>query len=322
MYGYRPEEVIGQNVSMLLPPERPQEAREILQRLGQGEKIERYETRRRTKDGRILYVSLTISPVRDVQGKVVGASTIARDITQTKMAEEALRNSERLAVAGRMAATIAHEINNPLETVTNVLYLLSRNATLDEGSRKYLKIADEELRRIAQITRSTLGLYRERDTTPGAVNVSEMIDNLLMFYQRQVESLGVKVEKRFDAVGRIVGVSGELRQVIANLIANAIDALTIAGSELRLHVYDSVDWRNLSKRGIRLVVADDGPGINTETQANLFRPFYTTKGQKGTGLGLWVSQGIVTKHGGSIRLRSRTGTGHGTCFSVFLPLST
>lgn len=322
MYGYRPEEVIGKNVSMLLPPDRPQEVRQILQRLRLGEKIEHYETRRRSKDGGILYVSLTISPVKDTQGKVFGASTIARDITQTKMAEEALRNSERLAVAGRMAATVAHEINNPLETVTNVLYLLSRNATLDEGARKYLKIADEELRRIAQITRSTLGLYRERDTTPGAVNLSEMIDNLLMFYQRQVQSLGVKVEKRFDSVGRVVGVSGELRQVIANLLANAIDALSVAGTALKMHVYESPDWRNLSKRGIRVVVADDGPGINAETQVNLFRPFYTTKGQKGTGLGLWVSRGIVTKHGGTIRLRSRTGTRHGTCFAVFLPLGT
>jgi two-component system CheB/CheR fusion protein len=319
MYGYRPEEVIGKNVSILLPPDRPQEAREILQRLKLGEKIERYETRRRAKDGRILYVALTISPIRDVHGKILGASTIARDITQTKMAEEALRNSERLAVAGRMAATIAHEINNPLETVTNVLYLLSRNPTLDEGARKYLKIADEELRRIAQITRSTLGLYRERDTTPTAVNLSEMIDNLLLFYQRQVQSLGVEVEKRFDSAGRVVGVSGELRQVIANLMANAIDALSVAGTKLKLHVYESADWRNLGKRGIRLVVADDGPGINAETQANLFRPFYTTKGQKGTGLGLWVSQGIVTRHGGSIRLHSRTGTRHGTCFAVFIP---
>jgi signal transduction histidine kinase len=258
--------------------------------------------------------------VRELHGRVVAASTIARDITQTKMAEEALRNSERLAVAGRMAATIAHEINNPLETVTNVLYLLSRNSQLDEGARRHLKIADDELRRIAQITRSTLGLYRERDTTPGPVNLSEMIENLLLFYNRQVQSLGVQVEKRFDSPGRVVGVSGELRQVVANLIANAIDALGTAGTKLKLHVRESADWRDLKKRGIRVVVADDGPGITRETQANLFQPFYTTKGQRGTGLGLWVTQGIVTKHGGSIRLRSRTGTGHGTCFAIFIPV--
>jgi PAS domain S-box-containing protein len=320
MYGYRADEVIGKNVSILLTPDRPNETREILQRLRQGERIERFETSRRTKDGRTIFVSLTISPVRQPQGRIIAVSTIARDITENKMAEEALRNSERLAVAGRMAATIAHEINNPLETVTNVLYLLSRNARLDEPARQHLKIADEELRRIAQITRSTLGLYRERDTTPGRVNLSEMIENLMLFYQRQVHSLNVKVEKRFDSPGRVIGVSGELRQVIANLLANAIDALGVAGTKLILHVYESADWRNLSKRGIRVVVADDGSGITAETQANLFHPFYTTKGQKGTGLGLWVSRGIVTKHGGSIRVRSRTGSSHGTCFAVFLPL--
>jgi PAS domain S-box-containing protein len=321
MYGYRAEEMIGRNVSQLVPPDRPQEVTQILRRLRGGEKIEQFETARHTKDGNTVQVSLTISPVRDAQGQVIAASTIARDITQTKMAEEALRNSERLAVAGRMAATIAHEINNPLETVTNVLYLLSRNARLDEAARQHLKIADEELRRIAQITRSTLGLYRERDTTPGTVSLSEMIDNLLMFYQRQVQSLGVKVEKHFDSSGRVIGVSGELRQVVANVMANAIDALSVTGTKLQLHVYESADWRNLGKRGIRVVVADDGPGMNAETQANLFHPFYTTKGQKGTGLGLWVSQGIINQHGGSIRLRSRTGSRHGTCFAIFLPIT-
>ena len=321
MYEYRAGEVIGKNVAILLPPDRPQEVSEILRRLRYGEKIEGFETIRHTKSGHTVNVSLTISPVRDARGEIIAASTIARDITQTKMAEEALRNSERLAVAGRMAATIAHEINNPLETVTNVLYLLSRNSRLDEQARQHLKIADEELRRIAQITRSTLGLYRERDTTPGPINLTEMIDNLLMFYQRQVQSLGVKVEKRFDCSGTVIGVSGELRQVVANLMANAIDALTITGTKLKLHVYESADWRNLSRRGIRVVVADDGPGMKAETQANLFRPFYTTKGQRGTGLGLWVSHGIISRHGGTIRLRSRTGAGHGTCFSVFLPIS-
>jgi PAS domain S-box-containing protein len=319
MYGYRADEVIGKNVSTLAP-DRPDEIEDILQRLRQGQKIERFETVRRTKEGRDIFVSLTISPVREANGKVIAASTIARDITQNKMAEEALRNSERLAVAGRMAATIAHEINNPLETVTNVLYLLSRNAGLDESARQHLKIADEELRQIAQITRSTLGLYRERDTTAGPVNLSEMIENLLTFYRRQLQSLAVKVEKRIDSSGHVIGVSGELRQVFANLIANAIDALTTTGTNLKLHIHESADWRNLGTRGIRVVVADDGPGISAESQARLFRPFYTTKGQKGTGLGLWVSQGIVTKHGGSIRLRSSTGSLHGTCFAVFIPL--
>jgi len=319
MYGYRAEEVIGKHVSLLLPPERPHEVEEIMQRLRRGEKIERFETTRRAKTGRILHVSLTISPIRDSQGQVIAASTIARDITQTKMAEEALRNSERLAVAGRMAATIAHEINNPLETVTNVLYLLARNNSLDEVGRQHLKIADDELRRIGQITRSTLGLYRERDTSPTPVSLTELIESIITFYQRQIQSLGVTVEKRFDSAGRVVGVSGELRQVFANVISNAIDALAATGSKLMFHVYGSVDWRNPSRRGTRIVIMDDGPGMSPETKSNVFHPFYTTKGEKGTGLGLWVSQGIVEKHGGSIRIKSRTGAHHGTCFVVFLP---
>ncbi|HZR66439.1 MAG TPA: PAS domain S-box protein [Terriglobales bacterium] len=319
MYGYKAEEIIGKKVSKLLPPDRPGEVDQIMQRLRRGERLDHFETTRQTKQGRILNVSLTISPVHDGNGTIIAASTIARDTTQTKMAEEALRTSERLAVAGRMAATIAHEINNPLETVTNVIYLLSRNKTLDDQAREHLKIADDELRRIGQITRSTLGLYRERDTTPGPVDLREMIEAILSFYQRQIQSLGIKVEKRFDSVGKVVGVSGEIRQVFANLIANAIDALSISGTTLRFRMYDSADWRNPSRRGVRIVVMDDGPGMSSDTQANLFHPFFTTKGQKGTGLGLWVSRGIVLKHGGTLHIKSRTGPRHGSCFSIFFP---
>jgi PAS domain S-box-containing protein len=319
MYGYRADEIIGKNVSMLMASDRLNEVNEILGKLRRGQKIEHFETKRRTKSGRVLDMSLTISPVHDAQGQVIAASSIARDITQTRMAEEALRNSERLAVAGRMAATIAHEINNPLETVTNVLYLLSRNKSLDDTAQRHLKIADEELRRIGQITRSTLGLYRERDTTPGPIHLGEMIETILSFYQRQIQSLGVKVEKRFESAGRVVGVAGELRQVFANIIANAIDALAVSGTTLRFHMYESADWRGSRRRGTRVVIVDDGPGMNTETQSNLFHPFFTTKGQKGTGLGLWVSHGIIAKHGGSIRIKSRTGRLHGSCFSIFIP---
>jgi PAS domain S-box-containing protein len=318
MYGYRPEEVIGKHVSILTPG-RPEEIDDIMERLRRGEKIEHFQTTRRTKNGNILDVSLTISPVRDAEGRIIGASAIARDITQTKRAEEALRNSERLAVAGRMAATIAHEINNPLEAVTNVLYLLARNDTLDKEARRHVKMAEEEVRRIGQITRSTLGLYRDRDTTPGPVDLPEMIESILVFYHRQIQTLGVKLDKRIDSPGKVVGVSGELRQVFANLIGNSIDALTSTGTKLLFHLYESVDWRNPVRRGTRVVILDDGPGMTAETKSNLFQPFYTTKGEKGTGLGLWVSHGILMKHGGSVHIKSRTGPRHGTCFSVFLP---
>jgi signal transduction histidine kinase len=177
-----------------------------------------------------------------------------------------------------------------------------------EGPEQLLEMVEQLLSRNSVVPADALPERTDRPQLQGMLaSIVEDSDDAIL-------------EKRFDSVGRVIGVSGELRQVIANLVANAIDALSVVGTKLKLHVYESADWRNLGKRGIRLVVADDGPGINTETQANLFRPFYTTKGQKGTGLGLWVSQGIVTKHGGSIRLRSRTGTGHGTCFAVFLPI--
>jgi two-component system CheB/CheR fusion protein len=319
MYGYRPDEIIGQNVSTLLPPDRPNEVKEILERLQRGERLQHLETTRKTKDGRIRNVSLTISPVRDTTGNVIAASTIARDITQTKQAEEALRNSERFVIAGRMAATIAHEINNPLETVTNIIYLLGKNQTLDETARRYLKVADEELRRVGQITRATLGLYRDRDTSPTQVDMAGLLETILMLYQRQLQAVGAKVETRFRSAGLLRGVSGELRQVFSNLIANAIDALADTGSHLRIRVHDARDWRHDQRPGIKVVVADDGAGMNSQTLLNLFQPFYTTKGSKGTGVGLWVSQGIVAKHGGWIRVRSRTGIRHGTCFVVFLP---
>lgn len=318
-YGYRADEVIGRNVSLLLPSDRSHEVSEILERLKRGEKIEHFETTRRTKEGRILNVSLTISPVRDPEGHIIAASSIARDITQAKLAEEALRNSERLAVAGRMAATIAHEINNPLETVANILFLLAQNSSLDETGRHYLKMADEELRRVGQITRTTLGFYRERDTAVATVNLSELIESILVVYQRQVQSLGIRVQKRFDSPGKVQGVTGELRQVLANLFANAMDALAVTGSRLLVHVRDSVDWRDTRRRGVRVTIADDGSGMTRETRQNLFTPFYTTKGKKGTGIGLWVSRGIITKHQGSIGMRSTTGARHGTCFEVFLP---
>jgi two-component system, chemotaxis family, CheB/CheR fusion protein len=319
MYGYRPEEIIGKNVSILVPPDRPAEVDEILQRVRRGERLQHFETTRLTKDGRVLQVSLTISPVRNSSGKVIAASSIARDVTQVKRAEEALRNSERLAIGGRMAATIAHEINNPLETVTNILYLLGRNPKLDDSARGYIKVADEELKRVGQITRTTLGMYRDRDAAAVPVNVVELLKTILMLYQRQLQAVGGTVETRFRSAITVRGVSGELRQVFSNLIANAIDALELTGTRMFVRVRPALDWKNSKQPGIKVTVADDGPGMSAETLSNLFKAFYTTKGQRGTGVGLWVSQGIVAKHGGWMRVRSRTGSRHGTCFVVFLP---
>jgi signal transduction histidine kinase len=180
-------------------------------------------------------------------------------------------------------------------------------------------MADEEVRRVGQITRATLGLYRDRDTSVGPVNVIEIIQTILMLYERRLKSVGAELHTDFKSTESVEGVSGELRQVFSNLTANAIDALDVSGTKLSVRVRDSVDWAHPERKGVRIIVSDDGPGIHKETLKKLFQAFYTTKGQKGTGVGLWVSHGIIAKHGGWIRVRSATGARHGTCFVVFLP---
>ena len=320
IYGYKAEEVIGRPISLLLPPDRPNEVNQILARLRRGEHIEHFQTRRVTKDGRILDVSLTISPIRDELGKVIGASTIARDVTDVKAAEQALRNAEKLAVAGRMAATVAHEINNPLEALTNILFLLEQNRSLDEEARSFVHAAEEELRRVMQITRLTLGFHRERGGT-SLVKVSDLLDNVLTLYARKISSLGLKVVRRYESDTPVEGASGELRQVFSNLIVNAVDALAETGDQLVIRVENGVDWRDLSTPGIRISIADNGPGIPPNVRHQLFRAFFTTKGEKGTGIGLWVSREIILRHGGDIRVHSSSSRPRkGTTFSIFLPL--
>ncbi|PYX38807.1 MAG: hypothetical protein DMG75_02810 [Acidobacteria bacterium] len=320
MYGYSVGEVIGKPVSVLMPSDRPNEMNDILETLRGGQGIRHFESRRKAKDGRELTVILTISPIRDDLGKIVGASTTARDITQAKMAEQAIRSSEKLAIAGRMAATVAHEINNPLEAVTNILYLLENSAQLDDSAREFVRAAQTELKRISQITKLTLGFHRGSESRQTPVKIMDLIDDALTLYERKAMTLGIAVNKRYHGTGVLHADPGELRQVFPNLVVNAMDALANTGNQLCVHVFDSLDWRNPSVKGVRTVVSDNGGGIAREHHPRLFKPFYTTKGEKGTGVGLWVSRGIIEKHGGSIRFRSSTKPEiSGTSFSVFLP---
>lgn len=317
MYGYRSEEIIGKPVSTLLPPDRPDEVREILARLRRDEKIEHFETMRVAKDGRLL----TVSPIHDSAGRFIGASTIARDITRAKAAEEAMRNSEKLVVAGRMAATVAHEINNPLEAVTNALYLLQESLTLDESARQFLTIAQEELAKIRQVTTLTLGLHRGDAEEPQPVKVRELIENVLTLFGRKLRTLGIAVDTRYETDVVVNAFPGELRQVFANLIVNAADALEKSGDKLSIHVFESVNWTNPVQKGLRITVSDNGCGVPVEKRKHMFEPFFTTKGSRGTGIGLWVSFGIVKKYGGTMRFRSVVKPGRsGTTFSIFLPV--
>jgi two-component system, chemotaxis family, CheB/CheR fusion protein len=318
MYGYSRDEMVGKSVSTLLPPDRPDEVTHILSRLKQGERISHFETVRVAKDGRRLDVAITISPIRNSDGQLLGASTIARDISHHKRAEEALRKAEKLALTGRMAATVAHEINNPLEAIGNILYLL-KSSGLSPESRKYVELAQEELKRVSEITRLTLGMQRGTDRRE-SVQLTKLLDNVLTIYQRKTLTLGVEITKSYKDQGVVVGSPGELRQVFSNLIVNAMDALATSGDRLVLRVRRSRRW-DTGQVGVRVSVLDNGPGIPPEHRKNLFQAFYTTKGDQGTGIGLWTSVSIVHKHGGTMRVRSSVRAGrNGTSFSVFLPL--
>lgn len=241
------------------------------------------------------------------------------DLTLQKKSEEMLRRTEKLAVAGRLAASIAHEINNPLEAVTNLLYLLQHTELTPDG-RDYLKLAQSELNRVAQITVQTLRFHR-RSTRPTATDLAELLQSVLALLDSRIRHLGIRVKTQISATPKIVVHDGEIRQVIANLIGNAMDALA-PGGELILRL---APQRHASSGadGIVVTVADRGVGMAPETLKRIFEPFFSTKGLTGTGLGLWISQDIIDKHRGSLRVVSRTaesGRGAGTVFRLFLPL--
>jgi len=244
----------------------------------------------------------------------VGGSIMARDISVQKQSEEAIRRSEKLAAAGRLAASVAHEINNPLEAVLNLLYLARHDPSQAD---RYLTMAEQEVGRVASLTQQTLGFVRETNL-PGPLNPATILDEVLQLYSRTLESKKIRVARRYRGGYEIVGYSGELRQLLSNLLVNAVDAMR-EGGELQVRVEAARDWRSAGT-GVRIVVADNGSGIPRESLGRIFEPFYSTKKETGTGLGLWVSSGIVKKHGGTIHVRSRVdGRRSGTVFSVFLP---
>ncbi len=239
-------------------------------------------------------------------------------LAERRMAEEALRKSEKLAVAGRLAASMAHEINNPLNSVTNLLYLIGNSASLEE-SKRYGETAAGELARVSELVTQTLRFYRE-PISPVIVQVPEIIDSALLLYQARLNSAEIVVERDFRQCSPIVARAGELRQLILNLIGNALDAIG-HGGVLKIRVTNTREHRNGSRPGIRLTIADTGAGIQPEIRRTLFEPFVSTKGNTGTGLGLWVSSEIVLRHGGNIQVKSRAlAPTTGTAFSVFLPL--
>jgi PAS domain S-box-containing protein len=316
MYGYSSNDMVGQPITTVIPPELQDEERKILETIGRGERIEHYETARLTRGGERIDVSLTISPVRDESGKVIGAAKIARDITQQRKTEQSLRTTERLASVGRLAATVAHEINNPLEAVTNLVFLAQGIAVRDDV-KEYLRQIEEELNRISHITKQTLGFYRET-MSPSAVRVGEMLAPLISVFGNRARNKGIEIRTEIRQDPQLYAIAGEIRQLIANLLSNSIDAVS-SGGLVRIRV-DATRFKEQASLGTRITVADSGSGIPSSLRTKLFEPFFTTKKDVGTGLGLWVCKNIVERHHGSIRIKSSTTPGRSwTVFSVLLP---
>jgi two-component system CheB/CheR fusion protein len=320
IFGYTAEQVIGKSITLLIPPDRLGEEAMILDSIRRGDHVDHYESVRRHKDGRLLNVSLTISPIANSQGQIVGASKIARDITGRKLADAALVKSEKLVAAGRLAATMAHEINNPLQAITNLMSILADSPKLGPDERALAKMAEDELGRITHLTRQSLSFYRESNSS-GPVNLEDTVEGVLNIFANQMKTSQIACKTRYPSdVPEIDSFAGEIRQVITAILLNAIDAVPRKGT-IAVRIRNSSRGSQPSTAGFRVSIADNGVGIPPAIMSRIFEPFFTTKGEQGTGLGLWVANGIVSRLGGSIRVRSTIRLGRtGTCFSIFFPL--
>ena len=317
IFGFTAREMIGRPITTIIPPELRSDENRILNTISRGERIAHFETVRISKNGDPIDVSLTVSPVRDEAGKIVGAAKIARDITQKKQAERTLQVTERLAAVGRLAATVAHEINNPLEAVTNLIYL-ARTSDDAAAIHGFLETAEEQLTFVSHLTRQTLGFYRET-TGKRIVKPSEILDPLLSVFASRARNKGIELSQEIRSDAEINAVPGEIRQVLANLVSNSIDAIPRRG-KVRIRVSSARRYETDNAPGIRITVSDNGSGIPAAARQRMFEPFFTTKRDVGTGLGLWVCKNIVDAHNGSLRVRSSTAPGKSwTTISMFIP---
>ena len=316
VFGYSPEEMIGASILKLIPEHLHSDEKTILENIRAGRRIEHFETVRLAKDGRLIDVSLTVSPIKDEEGRVIGASKILRDVSSRKRMEQSLLQAEKIAATGRMAATIAHEVNNPLEAVMNLLYLLRTKITDDEG-RGFLATAEDELGRVSHIAKQTLGYYREH-AAASLASVSDIAEHALTIYEPRCTAAGITIRKSISPSTKIVLRRGEMMQVISNLIANSIYAMPHGGT-LSLSVCDA----SSAGDGVVLTVEDDGVGIAPKDLPKVFDAFFTTRTTVGTGIGLFVAKQFVEGHGGRISIESDSESEkHGTTVRVFLPLHT
>ena len=267
-------------------------------------------------DGTYIPIEDSAAPIRDGRGKIVGVVMVFRDATTERKSQEVLRKTEKLAAAARLAATVAHEINNPLEAIGNLIYLSKATEGIPASAFTNLTLAEEELSRVSHITRQTLGFYRE-SKQPNEVDLPTLVESVLNIYSNKLRTKNINLVRDIHDCPPIQALAGELKQAVANLVSNAADAVPHGGTIcVRIHCHEDA-----TTHIVKIIVEDDGPGIAPEHRDHIFEPFFTTKKDVGTGLGLWVTKEIIERHSGTVEVRSMNGTGpSGTAFSITLPV--
>lgn len=321
MAGHQPgaiEPTIEAWSSMILPEDKPR-LLETRKEAAESGKDYRVQYRVRFKDGSLHWLESQGKCQRNSEGKVTRVVGVVADVTPRHRAEEAMLRAEKLAVAGRLAASVAHEINNPLEAVSNLLFLITLTETT-ESAHEHARIALEQLMRVSLITQQTLKFHRQSGV-PSLIRLSEIVENVRLLFGPRLSGNGIGVEIETKSEIEVTCMPNEAQQIFANLMSNAIDAMP-RGGHLHVRLRPSVDWRDGKTAGMRITFADTGSGVDRATMKQMFEPFFTTKVETGTGLGLWVVAQLVERHAGHIRVWSRCRPGaSGTAFSVFLPLS-
>ena len=313
LYGWSREDVLGHDLHQVLKTVFPHLREEVEAALRERGSWQGHLTQT-TKNGSEIVVACR----KTLNDKGNAVLEVCRDITAQLRAEEALREAERLAAMGRVAGIIAHEINNPLAAITNIFFLLRNHPSLDSDAQRYAALAEQELERVSHITRQTLSFYRESNQ-PIAVHLSELLDSVLTLQESVLQANHIKLRRKYTTSSLVWGFPVELRQVFLNLISNSIQAMPEGGT-LGIRVREVTDWTN-RKRSASISIVDTGTGIQPADARRLFEPFFSTKSTKGTGLGLWISKGIIQKYEGRISCKSYRGArGCVTCFRVLLPI--
>jgi PAS domain S-box-containing protein len=314
------ERILGRPITELVPLKG---LREVFEQVAKGHPVRNLllEGELPTRPGEHRYWNVSYSPVYNADGAVEAIAAVILEVTTQKKAEAALIQSEKLAAVGRLASSISHEINNPLEAITNLLYLVGLSNDLPEGVRNYVQIAQSELSRVCQIATQTLRFHRQA-VNATEVTAADLVDAVLNLYQGRLSNSNIQVQATYAPETSILCFESDIRQVLNNLIANAIDAMR-QGGHLRVRAHNSTGYSANShgaRPGLRITIADTGHGMSPAVKARLFEPFYTTKDLNGTGLGLWISSGIVARHHGRLTYRtSQHPSYHGTVFSLFIP---